>query len=183
MIDRAAILGGGRTLAVDVALGLGRPLPPPPPDADQATLYEVIPESVRPPGTFIPAGGWRRDRPSRRRDAAAHRAGARLHAGENRGATRCRRHPRHQPAHAPGADAEARHRSVALQGVTRAADASPPASTGDGGPWLERARRSLPATRPRHGRHDRCRPFTNGLSEIGTPLAPDVGVEPRISSA
>jgi len=45
VIDRAAILGGGRTLAVDVALGLGRPLAPPPPDADQATLYEVIPES------------------------------------------------------------------------------------------------------------------------------------------
>jgi hydrogenase-4 transcriptional activator len=48
VIDRAAILGGGRTLAVDVALGLGRPPSLPPPDADQATLYEVIPESSIP---------------------------------------------------------------------------------------------------------------------------------------
>ena len=47
VIDRAAILGGGRTLAVDVALGLGRqPAVPPTPPADEATLYEVIPESA-----------------------------------------------------------------------------------------------------------------------------------------
>jgi transcriptional regulator with GAF, ATPase, and Fis domain len=48
VIDRAAILGGGRSLAVDVALGLGRPQAPPPPASDQATLYEVIPESSVP---------------------------------------------------------------------------------------------------------------------------------------
>jgi transcriptional regulator with GAF, ATPase, and Fis domain len=48
VIDRAAILGGGRSLAVDVALGLGRPQAPPPPASDQATLYEVIPESSMP---------------------------------------------------------------------------------------------------------------------------------------
>ena len=46
VIDRAAILGGGRTLAVDVALGLGRPTPPPIPVMDEATLYEVIPEAT-----------------------------------------------------------------------------------------------------------------------------------------
>jgi transcriptional regulator with GAF, ATPase, and Fis domain len=45
VIDRAAILGGGRTLAVDVALGLGRQPAVPPPPLDEATLYEVIPES------------------------------------------------------------------------------------------------------------------------------------------
>jgi hydrogenase-4 transcriptional activator len=45
VIDRAAILGGGRTLAVDVALGLGRPTQPRPSGTDEATLYEVIPES------------------------------------------------------------------------------------------------------------------------------------------
>jgi hydrogenase-4 transcriptional activator len=48
VIDRAAILGGGRTLAVDVALGLGRSATPPP-ATDEATLYEVIPESMTSP--------------------------------------------------------------------------------------------------------------------------------------
>jgi transcriptional regulator with GAF, ATPase, and Fis domain len=45
VIDRAAILGGGRRLDVGTALGLGRPAAAPPrsPPAD-ATLYEVVPE-------------------------------------------------------------------------------------------------------------------------------------------
>ena len=44
VIDRAVILGGGRTLEVSTALGLGRQ-PPPAPVTD-ATMYEVIPETV-----------------------------------------------------------------------------------------------------------------------------------------
>ncbi|MFM8634019.1 MAG: sigma 54-interacting transcriptional regulator, partial [Planctomycetia bacterium] len=44
VIDRAVILGGGRTLDVVTALGLGRQ--PPPPPATEATMYEVIPETV-----------------------------------------------------------------------------------------------------------------------------------------
>jgi len=60
VIDRAVILGVGRTLDVATALGLGRQ-PPPVPAAD-ATMYEVIPETeplgsgpVRPPaGEIIP---------------------------------------------------------------------------------------------------------------------------------
>ena len=44
VIDRAVILGGGRTLDVGTALGLGRQ-PTPVPAAD-ATMYEVIPETV-----------------------------------------------------------------------------------------------------------------------------------------
>jgi len=44
VIDRAVILGGGRKLDVSTALGLGRQ-PPPVPVAD-ATMYEVIPETV-----------------------------------------------------------------------------------------------------------------------------------------
>ncbi|MFM8735866.1 MAG: sigma-54 interaction domain-containing protein [Pirellulales bacterium] len=43
VIDRAVILGGGRTLAVEVALGLGRPPAVAPAPVDDATLYEVIP--------------------------------------------------------------------------------------------------------------------------------------------
>ena len=45
VIDRAAILGGGRFLDISTALGLGRRQQPaaPPPDV---TLYEVIPETV-----------------------------------------------------------------------------------------------------------------------------------------
>lgn len=45
VIDRAAILGGGRSLDIAVALGLGRPsvVPSPP---DMVTLYEVIPETI-----------------------------------------------------------------------------------------------------------------------------------------
>ncbi|MFM7137293.1 MAG: sigma-54 interaction domain-containing protein [Planctomycetota bacterium] len=45
VIDRAAILGGGRFLDMSTALGLGRRQQPPtsPPDV---TLYEVIPETV-----------------------------------------------------------------------------------------------------------------------------------------
>lgn len=45
VIDRAAILGNGRALKVDLALG---PTKPPPPPADGPTLYEVIPEAVQP---------------------------------------------------------------------------------------------------------------------------------------
>ncbi|MFM8494265.1 MAG: sigma-54 interaction domain-containing protein [Planctomycetia bacterium] len=44
VIDRAVILGGGRTLDVATALGLGRQ-PPPAPAAD-ATMYEVIPDTI-----------------------------------------------------------------------------------------------------------------------------------------
>lgn len=44
VIDRAVILGGGRTLDVVTALGLGRQ--PSPPPATGATMYEVIPETV-----------------------------------------------------------------------------------------------------------------------------------------
>jgi hydrogenase-4 transcriptional activator len=58
VIDRAAILGGGRALAVDVALGLGRQPTVPQPPPDEATLYEVIPESAtdaRPAAEPIPA--------------------------------------------------------------------------------------------------------------------------------
>ena len=46
VIDRAVILGGGRKLDVATALGLGRqPAPVPMPSAD-ATMYEVIPETI-----------------------------------------------------------------------------------------------------------------------------------------
>jgi transcriptional regulator with GAF, ATPase, and Fis domain len=45
VIDRAAILGGGRTLDVATALGLTRQAAAPMPDAG-ATMYEVIPETV-----------------------------------------------------------------------------------------------------------------------------------------
>jgi len=58
VIDRAVILGGGRQLDVSTALGLGRQ-PPPVPAAD-ATMYEVIPETLpldrvpsQPPGRDI----------------------------------------------------------------------------------------------------------------------------------
>ena len=43
VIDRAAILGGGRGLDVSAALGLGAAFTPPP-TADAATMYEVIPD-------------------------------------------------------------------------------------------------------------------------------------------
>jgi hydrogenase-4 transcriptional activator len=45
VIDRAAILGGGRFLDVQTALGLGRRPPSPPGPPADVTLYEVIPES------------------------------------------------------------------------------------------------------------------------------------------
>lgn len=45
VIDRAAILGGGRKLDVAVALGLGRQAVVPAP-ANAVTMYEVIPETV-----------------------------------------------------------------------------------------------------------------------------------------
>jgi hydrogenase-4 transcriptional activator len=45
VIDRAAILGNGRALKVDLALG---PTKPPPPPADGPTLYEVIPTADQP---------------------------------------------------------------------------------------------------------------------------------------
>ena len=61
VIDRAAILGGGRTLAVDVALGLGRQPTVPSPPPDEATLYEVIPESETPPASLPAAAGPVRD--------------------------------------------------------------------------------------------------------------------------
>jgi transcriptional regulator with GAF, ATPase, and Fis domain len=61
VIDRAAILGGGRTLAVDVALGLGRLPATPPPPPDDATLYEVIPEYMDEPTTVVDATPASRD--------------------------------------------------------------------------------------------------------------------------
>ena len=61
VIDRAAILGGGRTLAVDVALGLGRQPTVPPTPPDEATLYEVIPESAAPPTSPPAVAGPRGD--------------------------------------------------------------------------------------------------------------------------
>jgi hydrogenase-4 transcriptional activator len=45
VIDRAAILGGGRFLDIATALGLGR-RPQPPTPAPDVTLYEVVPETV-----------------------------------------------------------------------------------------------------------------------------------------
>jgi hydrogenase-4 transcriptional activator len=58
VIDRAAILGGGRTLDVGTALGLGRQTASPPrtPSAE-ATLYEVVPEEPAPPAGPAAAGG------------------------------------------------------------------------------------------------------------------------------
>ncbi len=44
VIDRAAILGGGRLLDVSAALGLGRQPPTRPVHSSAATLYEVVPE-------------------------------------------------------------------------------------------------------------------------------------------
>ena len=46
VIDRAVILGGGRRIDVATALGLGRQQPAAPPPATDATMYEVIPESI-----------------------------------------------------------------------------------------------------------------------------------------
>ena len=48
VIDRAAILGGGRFLDVQTALGLGRRHAAPPVPAADVTLYEVIPEAAPP---------------------------------------------------------------------------------------------------------------------------------------
>lgn len=62
VIDRAAILGGGRHLDVGAALGLGRqPLTPPPRAPADATLYEVVPEDPPAPppspASAAPASG------------------------------------------------------------------------------------------------------------------------------
>lgn len=46
VIDRAAILGNGRSLKVDLALGLGKTAPPPPDEGP--TFYEVIPLADQP---------------------------------------------------------------------------------------------------------------------------------------
>ncbi len=57
VIDRAVILGGGRSLDVAVALGLSRQQRPAPVPSAAATLYEVIPESLPaepPPGPPAP---------------------------------------------------------------------------------------------------------------------------------
>lgn len=61
VIDRAAILGGGRALAVDVALGFGRESVVPAAPPDEATLYEVIPETVTAPVPLLAQGGPQRD--------------------------------------------------------------------------------------------------------------------------
>jgi hydrogenase-4 transcriptional activator len=57
VIDRAAILGGGRRLDVAAALGLGRQhtLPPPRGLPAEATLYEVVPEEPEIPAAAGPA--------------------------------------------------------------------------------------------------------------------------------
>lgn len=61
VIDRAVILGGGRTLDVGTALGLGRQLAMPPRiSPTDATLYEVVPEEPVPAppqsGSSVAAG-------------------------------------------------------------------------------------------------------------------------------
>lgn len=48
VIDRAAILGNGKTLEVATSLGLSQPLPDTQPTSDEPTFYEVIPESPTP---------------------------------------------------------------------------------------------------------------------------------------
>lgn len=60
VIDRAVILGGGRTLDVGTALGLGRQtVAPPRTSPTEATLYEVVPEepAVEPPTGGIAGSG------------------------------------------------------------------------------------------------------------------------------
>jgi DNA-binding NtrC family response regulator len=57
VIDRAAILGGGRTLDVATALGLGRQATPAPRmSPSDATLYEVVPEDPAAAAVASPAG-------------------------------------------------------------------------------------------------------------------------------
>jgi hydrogenase-4 transcriptional activator len=59
VIDRAAILGAGRSLDVAAALGLGRQVAPVlRPPTDEATLYEVVPEDAvaAPPVSQAPGG-------------------------------------------------------------------------------------------------------------------------------
>jgi len=48
VIDRAAILGNGRTLEVAKALGLSQPASSPAAPSNEPTYYEVIPESIYP---------------------------------------------------------------------------------------------------------------------------------------
>jgi transcriptional regulator with GAF, ATPase, and Fis domain len=60
VIDRAVILGGGRTLDVGTALGLGRQtVVPPRASPTEATLYEVVPEepAVEPPTAGLAGPG------------------------------------------------------------------------------------------------------------------------------
>ncbi|MFM7107956.1 MAG: sigma-54 interaction domain-containing protein [Planctomycetaceae bacterium] len=60
VIDRAAILGGGRTLDVATALGLGRQVAVPAARPTDATLYEVVPEDdacAVPDDVASPPGG------------------------------------------------------------------------------------------------------------------------------
>lgn len=55
VIDRAAILGGGRRLDVAAALGLGRqPAAPPRSPPSEATLFEVVPEEQPPSQSAAP---------------------------------------------------------------------------------------------------------------------------------
>jgi transcriptional regulator with GAF, ATPase, and Fis domain len=64
VIDRAVILGAGRTLAVEAALGLGRRPASPAAATDQATLYEVVPESFSDGPSGRNAGEASRDMPT-----------------------------------------------------------------------------------------------------------------------
>ncbi|MFM2095030.1 MAG: Formate hydrogenlyase transcriptional activator [Planctomycetota bacterium] len=52
VIDRAAILGKGKTLEVTTSLGLSQPIPTPSPASSEPVFYEVIPEDL--PSTTLP---------------------------------------------------------------------------------------------------------------------------------
>ena len=90
VIDRAAILGDGKTLEVVKSLGAGvSSIPPslPTPQASQ-TASSFRDRDQRPRGA------------AEHRDAGAHRTGTDCHAGANRGTSRSRRDAENQSSHA-----------------------------------------------------------------------------------